>query len=139
MAELKQKQKFEQQWNRMLTLTGERTPEKAVKFPESEVVTLFKEVAEGRVKKAKEIFKTQLEGILDAKLALDKTLKQGRDELAKKEEKEYEALNNELNKAYGMLETAQKQGQQLVQTAAGQSTEESKPEEEGKEQTDTPA
>lgn len=63
-------------------------------------------------------------GIFDAKIALDKSLQAGRDELAKKEEKEYEALNKELNDAFQLLNNAKQQGQQLQ--AAASTTEEVK-------------
>src|SRR5688572_30182211 len=122
MAELKQKEKFEQNWKRFTSLTQTTNPEKGAKVEQNEVVSLFEEVAKERITKVKDAFKVKLSGILDAKLALDKTLKQGQDELAKKEEKEYEALNKELNDAFQMLNNAKQQGQNLVQAASGNFT-----------------
>src|SRR5688572_22953527 len=103
MAELKQKQKFEEQWKRLTSLTQDGSPEKAVKVDSNDVVDIFKEISTERVKKAREKFKLKLEGVLEAKLALDKTLQQGKEELAKKEEKEYEVLNKELNDTFQLL------------------------------------
>ncbi len=133
MAELKQKQKFEENWKRFTSLTNSTNPEKAPKVEQNEVTALFQEVADERLKQVKVKFKDKLSGIMDAKLALDKTLKQGADELAKKEEKEYEALNKELNEAFQMLNNAKQQGQTLVNAAAGNFTpaEEKEPGEEG--------
>ena len=119
MAETKQKQKFEEQWKRLTTLTNEPYPEKGAKVETNEVVDLFKEVAAERIKGVKDKFKVKLSAILDAKLALDKTLKQGQEELAKKEEKEYEALNKELGEAFQMLNNAKQQNSALVQAAGG--------------------
>jgi len=132
MADQKQKQKFEQQWNQILTLTKTQTPEKAIKVADSEVLLIFKELAEEKEKKAREDFKIALSGILQAKLELDKSIMKGREELARKEEKEYETLNNELAKVLGKLNYAKQQNQQLVSQASGnfspvETTEETSP------------
>lgn len=119
MADQKQKQKFEQQWKQILSLTQTQSPEKVVKVADSEVLAIFKEIAEEREKKAREEFKVSLAGILQAKLELDKSITKGREELAKKEEKEYETLNNELAKVLGKLNYAKQQNQQLVSQAGG--------------------
>jgi hypothetical protein len=131
MAELKQKQKFEEQWKRLTSLTQDNTPEKAVKVDTNDVVAIFNEISAERVKKAREKFKLKLEGVLEAKLALDKTLQQGKEELAKKEEKEYEVLNKELNDTFQLLLNAKQQGANLVQAASGNFTQPTP--EEGKE------
>lgn len=128
MGEQKQKQKFDEQWARLKKLTGEEKPETRPKISGSRVTEIFEEVAKERVKKAEEDFKIKLISILEAKLALDKALQKGRDELQKKEEQEYETLNKELSAAYGMLENAQKQGNALVTAAQGNLNTESKTE-----------
>lgn len=119
MAELKQKQKFEENWTRFTKLSTEERPEKVAKVDQNEVLAVFEKVAKKRIDAAKEKFETKVEAILDAKLALDKTLKQGAEELAKKEEKEYEELNKQLSEAFGMLNNAKQQNQNLVQQAGG--------------------
>lgn len=119
MGELKQKSRFEKQWNEIITLTGDKTPEKKSRVKSSDVVTMFKEVAAEREEEAKKVFKDQLKGILQAKLALDESLKKQRNELLQKEEKEYETLNKELEKALNAIERTQSQNVQLVNAASG--------------------
>lgn len=119
MAETKQKDKFEAQWKQFLTLTNSTTPEKPVKIENNDVLAIFAEVTKKRETAAKEAFKVKLEGILEAKLKLDQTLRAGREELVKKEEKEYEALNKELAAAQGMLLNAKAQNQTLMNAASG--------------------
>jgi hypothetical protein len=122
MAELKQKQKFEQNWKRFVELTGTTTPEKVIKLEQNEVVGLFKQVAEERFKLVQDKFKVKLSAILDAKIALEKSLNAGRAELAKKEEKEYETLNKELQDAFEVLNNGKKDSTTLVNEAAGNFT-----------------
>jgi hypothetical protein len=119
MADQKQKQKFDEQWKRLQSLSGEQRPEAKPKIASTKVIQIFQEVAKERVEKAESEFKGKLISILEAKLALDKVIAKGREELAKKEEQEYEVLNRELSAAYSMLENAQKQGQNLVTAAQG--------------------
>lgn len=114
MAELKQKKQFENLWGTLQNYSGTKAPEKSVKIPNNLIGPIFQEVAKEREEKAIAVFKTKVIGIYDAKEALDKTLQKGRDELAKKEEVEYEKLNNELRGAFQMLQQVQQQGQQMV-------------------------
>lgn len=117
--EQKQKQKFEEQWKKIVNLTGSNTPEKVGKVTQNEVVEMFQEIAKERMEEVRKRFKAKLAGILEAKLALDKTLENNRQEINKKEEKEYETLNNEINDAFRVLENAQKQTQSLVSASEG--------------------
>jgi hypothetical protein len=126
--ELKQKKKFESQWKNITTLTNETTPEKTVKVENEEVISIFKEISEERIKKAKENFKIKLTAVLEAKLALDKNLQKGREDLQKQEEKEYEVLNKELGSALGFLNGTKKEGNALVQAASGNFEQEGEPE-----------
>jgi succinate dehydrogenase flavin-adding protein (antitoxin of CptAB toxin-antitoxin module) len=119
MSQTKQKNQFENSWKRIISLTQSSNPESAPKIKESEVLTMFQELAVERELQARVVFKTKLAGLLEAKIALDASLKKGREELAKREEKEYEELNNQLNKAFSMLENTKQQNATLVSQASG--------------------
>lgn len=119
MAELKQKQKFEQNWQRFQTLTGSTNPAQAAKIPMGSVAAHFQTVVAQRIEKAEKEFQIKLLGIIEAKVSLDKDLKKGKEDLAKREEQEYEKLNKAINEAFGMLEQVQKQGQSLMNQASG--------------------
>jgi hypothetical protein len=127
MAESKQKQKFEQQWNQIITLTGSSAPEKISKVQSSEVVAMFQEIATEREEQARKSFKVKLAGILEAKFALDKNIARGRRELAEKEEKQYEELNKQLASVTADLEHVKKENTQLVNGAAGNFTQTEEP------------
>jgi len=115
----KQKQKFQQFWSQMIALTGNEKPEKDPKIPSNEVVSIFNEFAAEREAEARETFKKQLKGIMQAKVALDKVLDKGRKELLAKEEKEYETLNAELKKAMDSLEAVRTENANLTNQASG--------------------
>lgn len=120
MGDQKQKQQFEQQWKKIVDLTGNQAPEKLPKVNESEVAVMFKEISDDREKKARETFKTKLAGILEAKLALDQSIKKGREELEKKEEKEYEELNKQLRDANNSLQAVKQQNEAFSKAASGE-------------------
>lgn len=122
MAELKQKQKFEQYWSQFQTITGSKSPEEKIRIEKSEVPGIFQKVVLERNEKAQKDFEVKLLAILEAKVALDQSIKKGREELAKKEEIEYEKLNKALNDAFSMLKNTQQQGQNLMNQASGNFT-----------------
>ena len=122
MSQSKNKEKFENQWKRLTEILDNPHPEAGVKIPQNDVVNIFKELAEEREAKARADFKIKLSGILEAKIALDKNLKKGQEELKAKEEKEYEVLNTELNKAFSMLNQVKEEGKTLVDEASGNFT-----------------
>lgn len=117
MAE-KQKQKFENSWQRLTVLTGPN-PEKVAKVEQNEVLTIFQELKAERDKAASETFKLKLRAVLEAKLALDKNISAKKAELAKFEEQQYEQLNKELEACLNQLSNAKAQTQQLVNQASG--------------------
>ena len=122
--ELKEKKKFEQNWSRILKLTENEMPEKPVKFANNEVANLFKEFSEERMKAAREEFKSDLKLIMEGKLALDKTLKEKRSQLAKQEEEEYKKINGLLANALRKLEGKQQENKELADAGAGEFVEE---------------
>lgn len=118
MAE-KQKQKFENSWTRLTTLTGNQTPEKVAKVDPNSVVAIFQELQKERDEAATATFKLKLKAVLEAKMALDKNVAAKKAELAKFEEQQYEALNKELEACLNQLNNAKAQTAQLVSQAAG--------------------
>jgi hypothetical protein len=119
MADLKQKQKFEQNWQRFQTITGSTNPAQVTKIPLGSVAAHFQTVIAQRLEKAEKEFQIKLTGIIEAKVALDKDLKKGKEDLSKREEQEYEKLNKAIGDAFSMLEQVQKQGQNMLNQAAG--------------------
>lgn len=123
--ELKEKKKFESNWQRLLQLTQSETPEKPVKFPANDVASMFQEFSAERLEEAKKEFKNDLKVIMEAKLALDKKLREERSKLAKQEEEQYKVINGLLGKALSKLQGKQKENQELAAAGAGEFTEES--------------
>jgi len=119
MADLKQKQKFEQNWQRFQAMTGSTNPAQVAKIPMNTVAAHFQTVVAQRIEKAEKEFQIKLTGIIEAKIALDKDLKKGKEDLAKREEQEYEKLNKAIKEAFDMLEQVQKQGQNMLNQASG--------------------
>lgn len=115
----KQKEKFENQWKELTQMLNNPSPEKVGKVKKNEVLAIFEEITKEREEKARSEFKMKLTGILEAKVALDKNLKKGQEELKNKEEKEYETLNNELNKAFSMLTQIKEEAENLLNEASG--------------------
>jgi hypothetical protein len=128
--ELKQRARFENNWKRMVAVTSDPSPEKQGKVQESEVVQIFAEIKKERDEKARAEFKTELSAVLQAKIDLDKSIRNGRKELDKKEEKEYETLNKVMDDAFNKLERVKQEGNKLVSEASG----DFKPEEETRDQ-----
>lgn len=122
MADLKQKQKFEQNWQRFQTITGSTNPAQAAKIPVTTVPAHFQIVVSQRNEKAEKDFQIKLTAIIEAKIALDKDLRKGKEDLLKREEIEYEKLNKAFNDAYSMLQEVQKHGQTVLNEAAGNFT-----------------
>jgi len=83
------------------------------------VAAHFQTVVAQRIEKAEKEFQIKLTGIIEAKIALDKDLKKGKEDLAKREEQEYEKLNKAIKEAFDMLEQVQKQGQNMLNQASG--------------------
>lgn len=120
MADLKQKKQFENLWGQVQQFASNQAPEKKVKVPNNLLGSIFQEVAKEREEEAIKVFKTKVIAIFDTKEALDKALNKGREELAKKEELEYEKLNKELQGLLGMIQQTQKNTQNLMNQAGGQ-------------------